>query len=77
MSSTHFSGGWLSSEKLVIERAVRWVKLGLQKYAAVGDGLQRGGAFVREAEAYEELTLNRARPFLDWRGSSRWNVSLG
>lgn len=39
----------------MIERAVRRLELGLEKYAAIGDGLQRSRAFVREAEAYEEL----------------------
>lgn len=38
---------------------MRRAKLGLEKYAAVGYGLQRGRAFVREAEAYEELTYKQ------------------
>lgn len=54
--SPHLSGGRLAPEELVIERAVRRLELGLEKYAAVGYGLQRGRAFVRETEAYEELT---------------------
>lgn len=61
MWGTHLSGGWLAPEKLVIERAVRWLKLGLEKYAAIGDGLQRSRAFVREAEAYEELKYKRTK----------------
>lgn len=74
---THFSGGWLASEKLVIERAVRWVKPGLEKYAAVGYGLQRGRAFVREAEAYEELTYKQTETIFRMGASWMWNVSLG
>lgn len=58
---THFSGGRLASEELVIERAVRWAKPGLEKYAAIGYGLQRGRAFVWEAEAYEELTYKQTK----------------
>lgn len=40
---------------------MRWVKLGLEKYAAIGYGLQRGRAFVWEAEAYEELTYKQTK----------------
>lgn len=43
----------LPSEELVIERAVRRVKLWLQEDAAVGYCLQRGGTFVREAKSDE------------------------
>ena len=51
----YLSGGGLPSEELVIEGAVGWVELGLQEDAAIGDGFQRGGAFVGEAEPDEEL----------------------
>lgn len=51
----YLPGGGLSSEELMIERAVRGIKLGLQKYAAIGYGLQRGGAFVWKAESNEKL----------------------
>lgn len=73
---THLSGGRLASEKLVIERAVRRLKLGLQKYAAIGDGLQRGRAFVGEAEAYEELTNKRTRSVFRM-GEALWGDENG
>lgn len=52
---TYLPRGGLPSEELVVEGAVRWIKSGLQVDAAIGYGLQRGGAFVREAEPNEEL----------------------
>ena len=51
----HLSRRGLASEELVIERAVRWVELGLQIYAPIGYGLQRGGPFVGETKPDEEL----------------------
>lgn len=35
----HLPGGGLPSEEVVIHRAVRGVKLGLQEDAAIGNGL--------------------------------------
>lgn len=39
MRMDHLSGGGLPSEEVVIQRAVRGVKLGLQEDAAIGYGL--------------------------------------
>lgn len=39
----------------MIERAVRRLELGLKEDAAIGYCFQRGGAFVGETEANEEL----------------------
>lgn len=39
MRIDHLSGGGLPSEEVVIQRAVRGVKLGLQEDAAIGYGL--------------------------------------
>lgn len=73
MLGSYLSGGRLASEKLVIERAVRRLELGLEKYAAVGYGLQRGRAFVWEAEAYEELTHKQVEAVFRTGGRSMGN----
>lgn len=41
----------------MVEGAVRRIESGLQVYAAIGYGLQRGGAFVGEAKPDEELLV--------------------
>lgn len=51
----HLPGGGLPSEEVVIQGAVRGVELGLQEDAAIGYGLQRGGAFIREAKSNKQL----------------------
>jgi len=53
--SIYLSRGGLPSEEVVVERTVRRVKLGLEEDAAIGYGLQRGGAFVGEAKPNEQL----------------------
>lgn len=55
LECTYLPGGGLPSEELVVKGAVRRVEFGLQVDAAIGYGLQRGGAFVGEAEPNEEL----------------------
>lgn len=59
---THLPGGGLASEELVVEGAVGRAEAGLQEDTAVGNGLQGGGALVGEAEPYEELKSEVARP---------------
>lgn len=51
----HLPRGGLPSEEVVIQGAVRGVELGLQEDAAIGYGLQRGGAFIREAKSNKQL----------------------
>lgn len=58
---TYLPGGGLPSEELVVEGAVRGVESGLQVDAAIGYGLQRGGAFIGEAKPNEELYGGRVR----------------
>ena len=41
----------------MVEGAVGGAKLGLKEDAAIGYGLQRGGAFVGEAQSDEELVF--------------------
>lgn len=53
----YLSGGGLSSEEGVVHGAVGGAELGLQEDAAIGYGLQRGGAFVWEAHSNEELVF--------------------
>lgn len=60
MLFTHLSGGGLASEELVVEGAVGWAEAGLQEDAAIGDGLQGGGALVGEAKPDEELQSQEA-----------------
>lgn len=55
----YLPGGGLPSEELVVQGAVSRMKLGLQEDAAIGYGLQRGGAFVGEAKPDEQLDGNR------------------
>lgn len=52
---TCLSGRGFAAEELVVEGAVGRVEARLQEHAAVGDGLQRGRALVREPKANEEL----------------------
>lgn len=51
----YLPGGGLPSKELMVERAVRGIKLGLQEDAAIGYGLQRGGTFIGEAKSNEQL----------------------
>lgn len=53
--ATHLPGGGLPSEEVMVERAVRGIKLGLQEDATIGYGLQRGGTFVGKAKPDEQL----------------------
>lgn len=54
-NGVYLPGGGFSSEELMIERAVRGNKLGLEEDTAIGYGLQRGGTFVGEAKPNEKL----------------------
>ena len=51
----YLPGGGLPSEEVVIEGAVGGIKLGLQEDAAIGDGFQGGGTFVRKTKSNEKL----------------------
>lgn len=59
--SIYLPGGGLPSEEVVIERAVRRIKLGLEEDAATGYSLQRGGTFIRKPESNEKLNRNKKK----------------
>lgn len=63
---SYLSRGGFASEKLVIERAVRRVELGLEKNAAIGYCFKRGGTFVGETKANKELeqTKKKSQKFI-------------
>lgn len=57
--SIYLPGGGLPSEEVVIQRAVRRIKLGLEEDAAIGYSLQRGGTFIRKPKSKEKLNRNK------------------
>lgn len=60
MCAPHLSQGGLALEEVRVLAALRRVELGVEEGAAVGDGLQGGGALVGEGQAHKQLQRKRA-----------------
>lgn len=56
----HLPQGGLALEEVRVLAALGRIELGVEEGAAVGDGLQGGGALVGEGQAHKQLRRKKA-----------------